>query len=57
VPVLGLGLIGLGIIVIILAYLAAFIFAEEGPIPIGNWALVAGFVMMAGGLLLLSQWR
>ena len=57
VPVLGLGLIGLGIIVIILAYLAQGLFAEGGLIPIGNWALVAGFVMMAGGLLLLSQWR
>ena len=57
VPVVGLGLIGLGIIVIILAYLAQGIFAADGLIPIGNWALVAGFVMMAGGLLLLSQWR
>ena len=51
VPIVGLAIIGLGVAVIILTYLA------PGLVPGGNWALVAGFVMMAGGLLLLSQWR
>jgi hypothetical protein len=55
--VVGLTLIGLGIVVIILAYLAQGLFAKDGLIPIGNWALAGGFVFMAGGLLLLSQWR
>ncbi len=44
-------MIALGVIVIILTYLA------PGLLPGGNWVLVAGFVMMAGGLLLLSRWR
>ncbi|MPZ72221.1 MAG: cell division protein CrgA [Nitriliruptorales bacterium] len=57
-PVLGLGVIGLGVVLIILAYLASGLFNGDGAIlPIGNWVLVVGFVMMAGGLLVLSQWR
>ncbi len=51
IPVTGLTVIALGVIVIILTYLA------PGLLPGGNWVLVAGFVMMAGGLLLLSRWR
>ena len=51
VPVTGLAVIALGVTVIIISYIL------PGLIPGGNWALVAGFVMMAGGLLLLSQWR
>lgn len=51
VPVTGLAVIALGIALIILVYLAPQL------VPGGNWALVVGFVMMAGGLLLLSRWR
>lgn len=58
VPVVGLGVIGLGVVLIILAYLATGLFnGPDAPIPIGNLTLVIGFVMMAAGLLLLSQWR
>jgi hypothetical protein len=52
-PYVGLGVIGLGVLLIILSYLTPDLF----PAAARNWVLVAGFVMMAGGLLLLSQWR
>jgi len=49
----GLGVIGLGVLIIIASYLLPGIFPDNW----GNWMLVVGFVMMAGGLLILSQWR
>jgi hypothetical protein len=49
VPMVGLALIGVGILIIILAYMVRM--------PGGNWNLVGGFVLMASGLLALSQWR
>lgn len=50
VPWLGLGLIGVGLVEILLNY---FIPGFPG----GNMNLVIGFVLMAGGLMTLSQWR
>ncbi len=50
VPVVGLALIGLGILLILLNYLIP-------GFPGGNWNLLIGFVLMAAGLLVLSQWR
>jgi hypothetical protein len=46
-----LGLITLGIVLIILNY------NIEGLLPTGVWTLVVGFVLMGGGLAVLSQWR
>jgi hypothetical protein len=46
----GLALIGLGILLILLNYLVA-------NFPGGNYNLIVGFVLMAIGLGLLSQWR
>lgn len=48
-PPVGLALIVLGIILILLNYVTA--------LPGGNWNLIVGFVLMAGGLGVLSQWR
>jgi hypothetical protein len=46
----GLALILLGLLVIVLNYvIPAF--------PGGNWNLLLGFALMAGGLMVLSQWR
>lgn len=50
VPWAGLALILLGVAVILLTYLVP-------GFPGGNINLVVGFVLMAGGLLTLSQWR
>jgi LPXTG-motif cell wall-anchored protein len=41
------------VLIIIASYLLPGIFPDNW----GNWMLVVGFVMMAGGLLILSQWR
>lgn len=49
VPILGAGLIAFGILEILLSYVI--------DLPGGNWNLVAGFVFMAAGLGVLSQWR
>jgi hypothetical protein len=49
VPVLGAALIALGIAEILLNYVI--------DLPGGNWNLIVGFVLMAGGLGVLSQWR
>jgi hypothetical protein len=46
----GLALIGVGILLILLNYLIA-------GFPGGNWNLLVGFALMAGGLMVLSQWR
>ncbi len=49
VPILGSALIALGILEILLNYVI--------DLPGGNWNLIVGFVLMAGGLGALSQWR
>ncbi|HWB73134.1 MAG TPA: cell division protein CrgA [Egibacteraceae bacterium] len=49
VPVLGVALIGLGVALVIANYVVR--------LPGGNFNLVAGFVLMAGGLGVLSQWH
>lgn len=51
VPWAGLGIIGVGVILIIISYIL------PGVLPGGNYVLIVGFVLMALGLLLLSQWR
>ncbi len=51
VPIVGLSIIAIGIALIIVSYIL------PGVLPGGNYVLIVGFVMMAGGLLLLSQWR
>jgi hypothetical protein len=51
VPIVGLAVIALGVAVIIFSYIL------PGVLPGGNYVLIAGFVMMTLGLLLLSQWR
>lgn len=50
VPLLGVGLIGLGVLLIVLNYFIA-------ALPGGNFNLLIGFALMAGGLGALSQWR
>ena len=50
-PITGLTVIGIGIALIIISYIL------PGVIPGGSYVLIVGFVLMAGGLLLLSQWR
>lgn len=50
VPWLGLGLIGLGVVEVILSYVVP-------GFPGGNLNLVFGFLIMAAGLLTLSQYR
>lgn len=49
VPIIGVGLILLGVLLVILAYVIR--------LPGGNLNLVLGFALMAAGLLSLSQWR
>lgn len=49
-PYLGLGLIGLGILLVLLAYMVP-------GFPGGNANLLVGFGLMAGGLGVLSQFR
>jgi hypothetical protein len=49
VPILGLALIGLGVLLVILAYVVA--------LPGGNLNLIIGFGLMAAGLIMLSRWR
>ena len=51
VPVAGTGLIALGIVVILLNYIF------PGFLPGGNYWIIGGFVFMAVGLGILSQWR
>lgn len=51
VPILGTGLIALGIIVILINYIF------PGFLPGGNYWIIGGFVFMAVGLGILSQWR
>lgn len=50
VPGLGLGLIGVGILLVLLAYLVP-------GFPGGNVNLLVGFALMAAGLGVLSQYR
>lgn len=51
VPATGLGLIVLGIVLVIVSYVV------PGLLPFGNYPIIAGFVLMAAGLVVLSQWR
>ena len=51
VPILGTALIAVGILVILLNYIF------PGFLPGGNYWIIGGFVFMAGGLGVLSQWR
>ncbi len=50
VPPVGLGLIVLGIALILVNYIVT-------SFPGGNYNLIIGFVLMAAGLGVLSQWR
>ncbi|MEX2221061.1 MAG: cell division protein CrgA [Candidatus Rokuibacteriota bacterium] len=50
VPMVGLGLIGVGLVWILLNYVVP-------GLPGGNMNLIIGFVAMAAGLITLSQWR
>lgn len=50
VPLLGLSLIGVGTVILIVMYLIP-------GIPGGNINLIIGFILMAAGLITLSQWR
>jgi hypothetical protein len=47
---LGLGLIGIGTLLLLLAYLVP-------GLPGGNLDLILGFVCMSAGLITLSRWR
>jgi hypothetical protein len=49
VPIVGIVLIAVGIVQVILTYVVA--------LPGGSINLVMGFILMAGGLIALSQWR
>lgn len=51
VPVAGVGLIAVGILVILINYIF------PGVMPGGNYWIIGGFVLMAVGLGVLSQWR
>ncbi|MGH3665297.1 MAG: cell division protein CrgA [Egibacteraceae bacterium] len=51
VPVVGLGLIALGVIVVLVNYIF------PGFLPGGNYPIIAGFVGMAAGLVVLSNYR
>ena len=51
VPWLGLALILLGLALVLLNYIL------PGMLPGGNYVLIAGFVIMAAGLIVLSRWR
>jgi hypothetical protein len=50
VPYVGLGLIGLGVVLVLVAYLVP-------GFPGGNINIITGFVLMAVGLGFLSQYR
>lgn len=50
IPILGLGLIGIGAVILVAMYLVP-------GLPGGNLNLIVGFVAMAGGLITLSRWR
>jgi hypothetical protein len=51
VPWVGLGLIALGITLILVNY------SFPGLLPTKDWTLLIGFILMGGGLGVLSQWR
>ncbi|CAN5394369.1 hypothetical protein BH23ACT9_BH23ACT9_17860 [soil metagenome] len=53
VPITGTALIGVGILVILINYIFPSVLAGLG----GNYWIIGGFVLMAGGLGILSQWR
>lgn len=49
VPIVGLAFIGVGLIEILTHYIVI--------LPLGNWNLLIGFLLMAIGLGFLSRWR
>ena len=49
-PVVGLGLIGLGVLLVLIVYMVP-------GFPGGNLNLLIGFVFMGAGLIVLSQYR
>ena len=49
VPVAGVGLVLAGVLLVI----GAYVFSP----PYANVGIIVGFVLMAGGLVALSQWR
>lgn len=51
VPIVGTSLIVVGLVIILVNYIF------PGVVPIGNWSIVLGFVLMAAGLAVLSQWH
>ena len=51
VPVTGTTLIAVGIVLILIVYVF------PGALPGGNYPIIAGFVLMAIGLGILSNWR
>jgi len=51
VPWLGLALILLGLALVLLNYIFPRV------LPGGNYVLIVGFLVMAAGLVVLSQWR
>ena len=58
IPRTGVGLLIAGLLVILVGYLPDVSDAMRGWVWFGsNWGLVAGFVMLAGGLGFLMKWR
>lgn len=55
VPALGVGLLIAGVAVILLGYL--LLSEVNWPIFGANWGLVAGFVLLIGGFVVLTRWR
>ncbi len=51
VPITGTALIVGGLALILLNYIL------NGIPLLGNWSIIVGFVLMAGGLVVLSRWR
>lgn len=46
-------LLVLGLLWIVVYY----VFSAQYPLPIGNWNLVAGFVLMTGSMVLFTRWK
>lgn len=58
VPATGVGLLLTGVVVILLGYLPPVNDAISSWPPLyGNWGLVLGFVLLAGGFGFLTRWR
>lgn len=58
VPTVGAGLLVAGVAIILLGYLPAVQSVTSTWIwPGSNWGLLAGFVVLSGGLGVLTRWR